>query len=254
MQIHIITVWYNEAAFAPLFLQHYAWADSLTVLLDDATCDDTLHLLDKSPGATVAPVSFPDGMDDELKVRYINKAAQQLGSIADWLLVVDADEFVFHPEQSVHEYLAASSYDIESVPFWQMYRHASEQDIVPHLPPLQQRTHGDPRLGWCFEQGHFTKPIAVRVGVKPAWQPGNHYVDTQGGSVCQSPALRGCHWAMADVNIAIDRRIKGRKERMSHNNFSKGLTSHNWHITEQSIRDECAQHCNDPEVVTCKKV
>jgi hypothetical protein len=33
---------------------------------------------------------------------------------------------------------------------------------------------------------------------------------------------------------------------MSHVNFQAGLTSHQWHVTETEIREECQQHENDP--------
>jgi hypothetical protein len=57
--------------------------------------------------------------------------------------------------------------------------------------------------------------------------------------------LTGAHWAMADPALAIERRIKGRKERMALEQYQHGHSTHNWHVTEADILAQCAAHAND---------
>jgi hypothetical protein len=62
----------------------------------------------------------------------------------------------------------------------------------------------------------------------------------------------GAHWAMADVTIAIDRRLR-KKARQSQSNFQKGLTSHDWHITREEIEAECKCKEDLPQVIKTVK-
>ena len=98
MTIDVISMWYNEAFLAPLFFDHYRFADRILLLLDRDTTDGTrreiaLASAADRPKIEVREVGSGDGMDDVYKRDVLNEAYRR--SRADWVIMVDADEFVF---------------------------------------------------------------------------------------------------------------------------------------------------------------
>jgi len=43
--IEVLTMWHNEAFLAPFFLKHYAFADSIRVIDDVDTSDNTKEII-----------------------------------------------------------------------------------------------------------------------------------------------------------------------------------------------------------------
>jgi hypothetical protein len=51
---------------------------------------------------------------------------------------------------------------------------------------------------------------------------------------------------MADPDLAVKRRMRGRRELQSGENIRYNWGFHNFDITEEKIRAECRAHENDP--------
>lgn len=97
MKIDIYSIMRNEEVILPYFLRHYgSFADRIFVFEDDST-DRTREILESHPKVTLLPVE-KHGIDHhywntELWTRY-----EQLSrGVADWVMCVEADEFVYHP-------------------------------------------------------------------------------------------------------------------------------------------------------------
>jgi hypothetical protein len=248
MKIEVIVMMYQEATLAPLFLDHYSFANKISVLLDVDTTDNTKGICNQFPNAEVHPFKFPDMMDDEIKQYAINRAA--LMSKADWLIVVDADEFVFNPDlaSTVPAYLSVVPEPIVYADMWQIYRHKTEKPIDSSKPALLQRRHGDPDTDNLPLHHAYKKPCVVRGGFGIQWIPGVHMLTHGQNLPVSKRRLKGTHWAMADADLAIQRRIYGRKLRQSQNNLKKKLSFQNHEITEEQIKAECNAHENDPKL------
>src|SRR5260370_25721256 len=161
MKIEVVTMMYNEEFLAPFFLSNYSWADSITVLYDTDSTDKTREIMSSSNKATIIDFSFPNGMDDNIKVAGINEYIRS--SSADWIVLVDADEFVFRPKGNIREFLSRRKEDIVQVGFWEVYRHRDDLDLnANESPVVLQRRHGDPRFGQSYGTDCFIKPIVVR--------------------------------------------------------------------------------------------
>lgn len=248
MKFTVLTMWHNEAPLAGLFMRHYlaAGAAAIHVIVDRDTSDAGPAIADRY-GATLHFGPETAGMDDLAKVAALNALA---ATIADgYILVADADEFAYSAETiagkrlSIAEHLAEQEAPYYRVSYWQAYRHTSEGPLDTR-PVLEQRRHG---CSLPFGQGHWDKPAIARADLHPQWEPGHHYLCRPflGWSGWD---LAGAHWAMAEPDLAVARRLS-RRDRMSQVNFQAGLTSHQWHVTEAEIREECQQHENDPEQV-----
>lgn len=238
--LSVVSMWHNEEAFARLWCEHYLaqGADSLHIVIDHDTDDDCARIAEVY-GARIVQGPECKGFDEAAKMASVNAIA---ATIEDgYILVADADEFAYSPEYlRLSDHLDLFPAECHRVQYWQAYRHETEGPIDGR-PVLNQRRHGaaDP-----FGQGldHWCKPAIVAAECRPRWGPGHHSLAAYPTSTkCD---LRGAHWAMADVELAVKRRMRA-KARMSRRNFATGMTSHNWHVTEEEIRRECDRHIKD---------
>jgi len=248
--IEVISMWYNEEFLAPFFLDHYSWADKIIILLDADTDDGTEQLIKMAPNARYEYFTFPNMMDDDLKAAELNARYRRTES--DWVLFVDADEFIYHPEMPVPEFLQTVPNDLVTVIFYQVYRHITDDNLTYSKPVLMQRRHGDPNV-WEGVNGKYRKPCVAKQGLPFRWGPGCHSLGGPDAVEYMEKAITvplfGAHWLNADPCFCVERRVKGRRDRQSRNNLRKGLTSHQHGITKESVLAECKAHENDPIVI-----
>lgn len=243
MRIAVISAWHNEAVLAPFFLGHYSWADRIHLIIGDDTTDGTLAICARYRNVWIDQFTFPSRLlNDTLKIKKFNALSQTYAHEDEfnWIIAVDADEFIFAPHgEPPRDCLARQAGNLLYAEMWQVYRHLSESDLDPSRPALGQRQHGNPRV-------HHIKPIIVRAKVAIEWETGHHgYI--KNSRVLPSPnVFCAAHWAMADADLAIARYIAGRRDRMSQENLQKNHGVHTFNLTEESIRAECAAHLEDP--------
>ena len=253
MKVEVITMMFNEEFLVPFFMGHYSWVDKIKVFIDADTTDNTELIVRNYPNAEVYKFRFPDMMDDALKVGFLNEAYRS--SEANWVIMVDADEFVFkNMKPDIRSILEQEKADVIISKLYQVYRHRTDSDLDMTKPAIIQRRHGianegfDKRCG--FSLGLYNKPIVARGGLKISWTAGNHFIKyEQAYPVSSQEFLDGAHWAMADPCFCIERRCKGRRDRQSKFNLENGMTIQHHHITEEQVKAECDAHLNDPEVL-----
>jgi hypothetical protein len=236
MKVELITMMYNEEFLLPFFLNHYSWVDEIVVLYDKDTNDNSESILCDANNVSIIPFDMPDGMDDGLKSKLISNAYQS--STADWVIVADADEFIFINNSRLSS--ITSDDQAASVVLYDVYRHITEPDLDPLQSIYSQRSHG------CLDS-RYIKPSIVRGGLSGiSWGPGHHHLFGT-ANYKQIPFI-GSHWANADLSFCINRRIHNRRDRQSPTNKSMGWSTQNWNVTEQSIIDECNLHGNDAKL------
>ena len=247
MKISIITMWYNEEILASIFLQHYIYADEIFILLDTNSDDSTHEICSRYDNVTVEPFTFEDGFDDVIKIKKINEIVQTKRDF-DWIFALDADEFIFppHNENSI-EFLDRQQGNVVYAKMWQVYRHVTDSDLNSEAEVVLQRRHGDPSLKGF--NANWVKPIIVRPEIGVVWAKGCHKIlETKNveQNICKESFL-GAHWANADPDLAILRRLVS-KRRQSKSNLKNRYQLHNHYITEKEIRKLCKEHENDPQL------
>jgi len=246
MKITVISRWFNEAMLAPFFLSHYAYADEVIILLDEATNDGTAEIISGYPNAKIRNYKLPGKINYGFTTRLVGQAAATVDS--DWIMAPDTDEFIFSAGNGdVRTALSRADGNLIYMDMWQVYRHWTERDLDSSWPIVLQRRHGDPNrtVGW---NGIYRKPIIVKSGLGISWWPGFHrHYDNPKIQVSHT-RFDGAHWIMADVNLAIARRMRGRRELQSEENLRHKWGFQNFDITEEKIRAECAAHLNDPQL------
>jgi glycosyltransferase involved in cell wall biosynthesis len=248
VKIAAVTMVYNEALILPYFLRHYSYLDEIHVLYETDSTDDSLEILMQAPNVVIEKGHIEGGLDDIEKVNLINKAVQR--TKADWVYVVDPDEFVFPPNnESPHNFLKRQSCKVVRSGMFQVYRHRNDRDLDPSLAPVPQRTHGDPDLFSTEKQANrasnnvYIKPNIVRPSKGIRFLPGHHQIK---GDPQTSPELYvGAHWQMADSSIAIARRME-RKARVSERNRAHQMGWQHFDISVEKIKEECERHLDDP--------
>ncbi|HXC36942.1 MAG TPA: glycosyltransferase family 2 protein [Candidatus Acidoferrales bacterium] len=248
LKIEVITMMYNEAVFAPLFVRHYApWIDKLTVFYSESS-DGTRDELERAAkecglkSLAIIPVEFPDGFDDTLKIANINQAVRN--SSAKFVVCVDADEFV-HPwpfeTTDPRAELQKETANVIRCRMFQVYRHVTDTDIDPARPPLFQRRHGASDEFQKF----YDKPCIVRPDSGVQFMIGCHIVTTP------YPESRtqwgGAHWGKAD-DFCLGRYLRDRRDRLSKTNRERDYGTHLATETEERLRAELKAHENDPQL------
>ena len=247
MTIVVLSMWHNEETIAPFFLSHYAYADKIHLIIGGDTTDNTREICARYPNVEIDAFDMPGGLlNDALKIRKINDMASNLD--CDWIMAVDADELLFPANgESASAILARQSANLLYAQMWQVYRHETEGELNPGLPAIYQRRHGDPDIT-THPNSDYVKPIIVRPEVKIEWGPGCHLYRANGKIRVSADSFLGAHWQMADVNMAIDRRVQGRRKRFSEENLRMGWGGQHFTITEDEIKAECAAHAHDPQL------
>lgn len=99
MTVHLYTRCWNDAHMLPFFFKHYdPWVDRYFVY-DDGSSDDSLALLRAHPRVEVR--RQPSLSDPESRVesqrRLQNEIWKEARGKADWVIVTDLDEHLYHP-------------------------------------------------------------------------------------------------------------------------------------------------------------
>lgn len=242
--IKVFCCFYNEAPLIPFFLSHYHYIDTIHAFVSPSL-DATRELLAADPRVTIDDREMPHGMDDDLKVAWINEAIARPDQDHLWHFVVDADELLWPPNDpgafTVFDYLAtvpASDTVLEAMMQF-VYRHETDADLdVTQTPVVLQRRHG---------VAFGAKPIVFRANRGVSFVPGNHQVVDRRPS-SQTHGFHGAHWQNADPSFAVTRRVRDRAQRMSPTNILRGHGSHHWDATPALVEAELASHQHDPAV------
>ena len=218
MKVEVITTYYKEEFLAPLFLQHYSWVDHINIIT----------------------AAFPDGkFNDHLKTDLINRAIA--ASPADWVIVVDFDEFVFPYPYGTDPrmVLCEETGDKINVPMWRVWRHHTDRDIDRMAPPVPQRLHGVPNR-------EHTKPcifrpngISIHVGCHAANFP-SHFEWGQ--------PWTAVHWANADPCFGIARSREDRQARLCQQQLSENLGVIPEWLQAGFLERRYLEHQNDPPI------
>lgn len=244
ISVEIVSAWYNESTLAPFFLKHYEYADTIHILLDMDSDDSTLDILEKASNVVIHPITYPDGIDWEIKSSTINKMA--ISCKSDWVIAVDADEFIW-PIDRMHDvrgWLSEQAGTMISAAMFTVYRHHTEGPLDPLNPSVFQRRHGDSRVGMSYNQHGYIKPCIARPETGIQWSCGIHSYKPDDKIIENAEPMFGTHWCMADADMAVRRRI-GTMVRQSRNNIEKNHGYQNFKITEAEIRKECFEHEHD---------
>lgn len=245
--ITVVSRWYNEEILAPFFLEHYSYADEIIILLDEKTTDGSRKIIERYPNTRIIDFACTGEYNVQEASNAIMKVVYELST--DWIICADPDEFVF-PKGfvDVREVLAEVDGNVVYADMWQVYRNKIEADLDPTVKAIHMRRFGEPSREPSVVKRMDKKPIIVRSGLNLKWCVGLHAFEPDEKLKVSSTVFDGAHWKMADVELAIARRLRGRREHVSETNVQAGWACDDFDITERDIRKECEKHLDDPQL------
>ncbi len=108
--IHLYTTCYNEEYMLNYFFRHYDTIVDRYVIFDDGSTDSTLDILKKHPKVEVRKLPRLKVDSFILSENEIsNNSWKESRGIADWVILVDIDEFCFTPELNNYLYECTQS-------------------------------------------------------------------------------------------------------------------------------------------------
>jgi hypothetical protein len=201
MKVCVVTAWAYREPLAPYFCQHYAWADEIIALVGPFKWEGASY-----PGVEIREVPYRDNLFCEFQKRdHLNAAIREIQT--DWILCVDADEFVFamdpqgQPMEDLRPFLETiTDGNVVYCDLWDVYRHMTDKDLDPNEPPLLQRRHGEREIDFLYQ-----KPIVFRPESEIRFHSGQHRYFENPNIRVSKRRLHGSHWKYADVTIAVQR-------------------------------------------------
>lgn len=180
MRIAVVSPQKNEEDILPFFLRHYDFADEIHVH-DNESTDGSLEILAANPKVTVHTFKTGGKNDSQSKKNIINQWYKK-GTKADWIICVDADEFLWHPK-GVRVYLQECFNAGITIPQVRGYQMFDERPLP--------RDDGKLLLtDWCKhgveDRVHYSKRAAFQRCLDIRYGPGAHNCDPK-GKVVHSP-------------------------------------------------------------------
>ena len=98
MKISLISLCRNEAPLVPYYIDHYENIVDEIIVFDNESTDGCDELLKQCPKVRVISYCTNGYFKEEMLTFIRNYAFRQMGLDADWYIITDFDEFVYHPD------------------------------------------------------------------------------------------------------------------------------------------------------------
>jgi len=260
MLIEAYILCWNEEKLLPFTLEHYSSFCDVIHLLDNHSCDDSLKIAETFPKVTVTQWESPEGpdmYDERSNILMKNCSYDDLGVGADWVCIVDCDEFVYHPR--LREKLEDYMYDGITLPKTVGYDMISEEFPTPGSPLTEQITKGiyepgmskrsvfDPRIGIKYAcgshdsgvspnygmVGEYNEEGVERVALPPRYTSTLVPVESPEDEILYGEAIKILHYKDLSASYKIER-LKRLSARMSDWCLDNAQSIH-WLQTEEEI-------------------
>jgi len=193
MKIDVFAVCYNEEKMIGYFLKHYLPFANVYIY-DNNSTDNTVQIV-KEMGGTVIPFSTNNQYDEMSQVRVRNNCWRQ--STADWVIICDVDEFIYHPnlikilEETNATLIIPEGYNMYSDTF----------------PTTKGQIYDEIRFG--IPDSVYSKPIIFKPSEIKDIQfgVGSHYLGYIDGNVISdsSTGIKLLHMKHLSINYLLER-------------------------------------------------
>jgi hypothetical protein len=96
MKIEVFAICYNEEKLLPYFLRHYSsFCDEITIY-DNQSNDSSKKIIKLNPITNLVSYDTNKEIRDDIYLEIKNNCWKK--SKADWVIICDIDEFVYHPD------------------------------------------------------------------------------------------------------------------------------------------------------------
>jgi glycosyltransferase involved in cell wall biosynthesis len=107
--VHAFFLCYNEANILPHLLKHYLSFCEFVTILDNNSTDNSVEIVKSFPNTDIIPWDSNEELNDGLYLKLKNHVWKSSAGIADYVIVGDADEFLYH--ENMIDFLIKSKED-----------------------------------------------------------------------------------------------------------------------------------------------
>jgi glycosyltransferase involved in cell wall biosynthesis len=168
---------YQEAAIIGYWARHYATFAERVIVYVDTDTDDATREIAAREGAEVRAFHSGGVCDDLAMVAFAQERYKEARGHADWVVWVDADEFLYHPRMASRlDELKAAGVTVPKVRGYTM---------VADAPPTGNgQVYDEIRIG--LSSAEYGKPCIFDPMLEVTWSPGKHTASFTGGPVVRS--------------------------------------------------------------------
>lgn len=203
--VDVYTLAWNEERYIEQFCDWYSFARKITVY-DNQSTDKTKQLA-LSKGCVVQ--DYGDGTNNDFQMNEVKETCWK-NSDADWVIVCDVDEFLYHP--NLESVLITTDATIIKPEGYQMV-----SEVTAPLHTIKKGV----RFSLCDKMVCFKPSKITRMN----WDYGCHNANPEGSVIIKNEDVKMLHYHLVDRNYLKKRRIESRN-RMSEWNRSNGAGSH----------------------------
>lgn len=96
MKVHLYSLCYNEEYILPFFLDYYSTFCEKIVMYDNMSTDSSLDIIRKYKNTEIVSWEVTPEINEQYYLDIKNEAYKASRGIADFVIVCDTDEFVYH--------------------------------------------------------------------------------------------------------------------------------------------------------------
>ncbi len=98
MKIHVYSICWNEELMLPFFLRHYETFAEKIFIYDNYSDDSSQDIINAHPKAELRFFDTGGKAVESKEIRVKGQAWKESKKTADWVINVDTDEFLYHPD------------------------------------------------------------------------------------------------------------------------------------------------------------
>jgi glycosyltransferase involved in cell wall biosynthesis len=219
MKIEAYIIAYNEELLMPYVIRHYSkFAD--VIIIENNSTDKTVEIA-HNMGATVWRYNIADEMND-LTLKTIKNNCWK-NSKADWVIIADADEFIYHPD--LVNILSQSDCTIFAPLMYNMFS--------DKFPTTSGQIYDEIKYGSLYEYGvkmNIFRPSEIK---EINYHEGCHFADPAGNvKINYHSEIKTLHMRYLSLDFVMERQNRT-TQRLSEINKKMGWTVYGLQKREQ---------------------
>ena len=201
MKIHVFTIVWNEKVMLPFFLRHYeTFADRIFVI-DNGSTDKTAEIAKAHDKVTLLNFDCVykfdnDSFEYDFNKFFTDSSKKYSRGVADWVMCVDADEFIYHPDMKNH-------LDLERKKGVRIIKPTAYQMVSKKNPETTGQIYEECFLG--VRSRGYDKPVIFDPKLDMVFGVGRHKLISPGGVKQTRAKLSLLHYRYISRDYFIER-------------------------------------------------
>lgn len=197
MKILVIVVTHNCAEIIPFFLRYYSNIADEIWSFDDASTDGTRELLAQCPKVKLENWPHPgSGIDDDLFLNFAYDTYPKAAGWFDWVIFVDPDEIVYHPNMSgVLEEIIGRGDVIRTCGF----------NMISESFPKDDGRQIWEILPFGVRAPVYSKPVVFNPKIMVRWDRGKHHLERCSPFMSSERSIKLLHYRYLGVEYTRKR-------------------------------------------------